>query len=223
MLHVGKSQMGRDRNEVHRLLAKLPVKVFINANRDNLLLAALKQEAKNPRVRLCTWIIKNDTPKHIGPILPKGYIPSIQEPLVFHVFGNMEYPQSLVLTEDDYFDFLIAVTRNESLRKASIPDVVSEALASSGLLLLGFQADDWDFRALFRGILRQPGGALGEMYTRVAVQMNPIEGHIIDPDRASQYLQTYFQKEEISTFWGSADDFMRKIAQLCAGRGIISL
>jgi hypothetical protein len=223
MLHVGKSQMGLDRNEVHRLLAKLPIRVFINANRDNLLLAALKQEGKKPQFRLCTWIVRNDKPIHIGPSLPKGYIPSDQEPLVFQVFGNMEYPQSLVLTEDDYFDFLIAVTRNESLKKASIPDVVSEALASSGLLLLGFQADDWDFRALFRGILRQPGSALGEMYTRVAVQMSPIEGHIIDPDRACQYLQNYFQKEEISTFWGSAEDFMTKIAQLCAERGIISL
>jgi hypothetical protein len=223
MLHVGKSKMGRDKNEVHRLLAKLPIRVFVNANRDNLLLAALEQEKKKPQVSLCTWIIRNDRPVHVGPILPKGYIPSVEEPLVFQVFGNMEYPQSLVLTEDDYFDFLIAVTRNESLKKASIPDVVSEALASSGLLLLGFQADDWDFRVLFRGILRQPGSALGEMYTRVAVQMNPIEGHIIDPDRASQYLQKYFEKQEINTFWGSADDFMKKLAKLCAERGIISL
>ena len=223
MLHIGKSQMGRDKNEVHRLLAKLPVRVFVNANRDNLLLAALKQEGKKPQVMLCTWIIRNDRPIHIGPSLPKGYRPSVEEPLVFQVFGNMEYPQSLVLTEDDYFDFLIAVTRNETLQKVSIPDDVSEALASSGLLLLGFQVDDWDFRTLFRGILRQPGKALGDLCTRVAVQMSPIEGHIIDPDRARQYLQTYFQKEEISTFWGSADDFMRKLAKICAERGIIKL
>jgi hypothetical protein len=61
------------------------------------------------------------------------------------------------------------------------------------------------------------------MYTRVAVQMSPIEGRIIDPDRASQYLRTYFQKEEISTFWGSAEDFMRRIVRLCAERGIGNL
>jgi hypothetical protein len=201
----------------------LPIRVFINANRDNLLLAALKQEDKKPRLRLCTWVIKHERPIELGPPLPKGYIPSVEEPLVFHVFGNMEYPQSLVLTEDDYFDFLIAVTRNEILKKVSIPDIVSEPLASSGLLLLGFQVDDWDFRTLFRGILRQPGKPLGGLCTRVAVQMSPIEGHIIDPDRTRQYLQSYFQKEEICTFWGSADEFMRKLARLCADRGIIKL
>jgi len=223
MSHIGKSQMGQDKNEVHRLLAKLPFTVFINANRDNLLREALKQERKEPQLCLCTWITINDQPKSFGPVLPEGYIPSVEKPLVFQVFGNMEFRESLVLTEDDYFDFLIAVTRNESLKKASIPDVVSGALASSGLLLLGFQADDWDFRALFRGILRQPGSKLGAMYTRVAVQMSPIEGRIIDPDRASQYLRTYFQKEEISTFWGSAEDFMRRIVRLCAERGIGNL
>jgi hypothetical protein len=221
MSHIGKNQMDRGKNEVHRLIARLPFTVLINANRDNLLREALRQEGKEPQVCLCTWITVNDQPKPYGPTLPAGYVPSIDRPLVFQVFGNMEYRESLVLTEDDYFDFLIAVTRNDSLKKASIPDVVSGALASSGLLLLGFQADDWDFRALFRGILRQPGSRLGAMYTRVAVQMSPIEGRIIDPDRASQYLKSYFQKEEITTFWGAAEDFMKRIVELCAERGII--
>ena len=53
--------------------------------------------------------------------------------------------------------------------------------------------------------------------------MSPIEGRIIDPDRASQYLKTYFQNEKISTFWGSPEDFMRKLAQKCAQKGIINL
>jgi hypothetical protein len=223
MLHIGKSKMGSDKSEVHRLLAKLPTSIFVNASRDNLLVAALEKENKIPRVRLCTWVINNDIPKQFGDDLPKGYKPSVEEPLVFQVFGKMEFPESLVLTEDDYFDFLIAVTRNESLKKARIPDVVSKALASSGLLLLGFQVDDWDFRALFRGILRQPGSELGKIYTRVAVQMSPIEGHIIDPDRATQYLQKYFETREISTFWGSPDDFMGTLAKHCAERGIIRL
>lgn len=221
---IGRNQRKRDPYEVHRLLAKLPMRVFVNANRDNLLREALKAEGKTPRVRLCPWIMKGDAPVQIGPRLAKDYVPTVAEPLIFHVFGNMEYPESLVLTEDDYFDFLIAVTRNESLKKLSIPSAVSSALASSGLLLLGFQPDDWDFRVLFRGILKQPGTPLGDMCARVAVQVSPTEGHMIDPDRASQYLQTYFEKQgEINIFWGSADEFMRKLADRCATRGIIRL
>jgi hypothetical protein len=221
---IGQEQRRRDPQDVHRLLAQLPVRVFINANRDNLLSDALQEAGRTPRLLLCNWIVKNDAPVPIGPGLPDGWEPTAQEPLVFHVFGNLDYPQSLVLTEDDYFDFLIAVTRNEMLNKVSIPGAITNALASSGLLLLGFQADDWDFRVLFRGVLRQPGSPLGDMCTRVAVQMSPTEGHMIDPDRASQYLQKYFEKQgEINTFWGTADEFMRNLADRCCVRGIISL
>ena len=58
-----------------------------------------------------------------------------------------------MLTEDDYFDFLIGVTANKDL----IPKPVRRALADSALLFLGFQLDDWDFRVLFRSIAGQEG------------------------------------------------------------------
>lgn len=222
ILRVGQVQRQRDAQDVHRLLARLPVRVFISANRDNLLRDALQEAGRAPKVLLCNWIVKNDAPVPIGPGLPEGWEPTAQEPLVFHVFGNLDYPQSLVLTEDDYFDFLIAVTRNELLNKVSIPGAVTNALASSGLLLLGFQVDDWDFRVLFRGVLRQPGSPLGDLCTRVAVQFSPTEGQIIDPDRASTYLQSYFQNAgRISTFWGSAEEFLRILQERCAARGIL--
>lgn len=220
--HVGKAQRAADPNEVHALLAQLPVRVYISANRDNLLRDALIEAGKSPRVLLCNWIIENDLPVQIGPELPEDYEPSEDEPLVFHVFGNLEYPDSLVLTEDDYFDFLIAITRNETLRNVSIPRAITNALASSGLLLLGFQADDWDFRVLFRGIITQPGSPLGRRRTRVAVQMSPAEGQIIDPDRAIRYLAKYFESEgRISTFWGSAGQFMRILVERARGLGVL--
>ena len=221
---VGGIIRSNNKLDVHRLLAKLPVRVFVNANRDNLLRDALNEEGKRPQVQLCTWIMENDTPVPLGPKPPKGYVPSIEEPLIFHTFGNLEWRESLVLTEDDYFDFLKAVTRNESLKNASVPGSVTAALSTSGLLLLGFQPNDWDFRVLFRGVLNQQGRPLGRNCTRVTTQINPMEGQIIDPDRAAQYLQTYFQEQgQINTFWGSADDFMIKLVRRCEERGIIGM
>ena len=212
---VGAWQRQHDRHDVHRLLAKLPVPVFITANRDSLLRDALVEEGKSPQVNLCTWKVLADQPQRYGPTLPKGYEPSEQQPLVFQVFGSLEFPKSLVLTEDDYFDFLIAVTRNETLGESAVPKAVSSALAGSGLLLLGFQAEDWDFRALFRGIMRQPGAALTEELTRVAVQMSPSEGPTTDPDRASKYLTEYFQQNRNTfVFWGTPQEFMVKLARL---------
>ncbi len=221
---LGKWQRSRVKSDVHRLLAKLPVPVFISANRDDLLYDALVEEGKKPQVHLCTWRVMGDAPQHFGDKIPPGFEPSKEAPLIFQVFGRLRYPQSLVLTEDDYFDFLIAVTRNETLEMAAVPGAVSRALASSGLLLVGFQADDWDFRALFRGIMRQPGSALGQDFTRVAVQFNPAEGQSIDPDRASRYLNSYFQQNQnTSVFWGSPEEFVTKLADYCAKAGLLRL
>lgn len=220
--HIGAKERQGDPNDVHRLLAKLPVKIYVNANRDNLLRDALVEEGRTPHIQLCTWRIKNDMPVPMGPPLDPGYEPSQKEPLIFHVFGNLEYPESLVLTEDDYFNFLIAVTRNEALRKMSIPPKVSTALASSGLLLLGFQVDDWDFRVLFSSILKQSGSLLSEQRTRVAVQLSPVEGRIIDPDRAVQYLRKYFERQaRIGVSFVTMDDFMRQLTARCIDAGLI--
>ena len=222
MLHVGRAQRKSDPADVHRLLARLPAKVFVNANRDNLLRDALIEQGKSPQVQLCTWKSVNDMPKQIGPELPKGFVPSVENPLVFHVFGNLEYPESLVLTEDDYFDFLTAVTRAESLKKLRIPSVVTSAFAASGWLLLGFQPDDWDFRVLLSAILKQPGNRQGEDCVRVAVQMNPTEGLLIDPDRATQYVATFFQAQgKMITFWGTPRAFMSKLMAQCEADRIV--
>ncbi|MDR5753004.1 CHAT domain-containing protein [Caballeronia sp. LZ024] len=215
---LGKEMRQKDPRDPHKLLATLPFKIFINANRDNLLRDALIEQGKTPQVCLCTWIVSNGVPHVFGDPLPQIFTPSDMQPLIFQVFGNLEYPASLVLTEDDYFEFLIAVTRNEKDREVSVPPVVWQELTLSGLLLLGFQPDDWDFRVLLRGILKQNGAALARDRTRVAVQLSPIEGRILHPDRAIRYIQKYFNwhfqpQGEIETFWASPREFIEKLVQ----------
>jgi hypothetical protein len=52
-----------------------------------------------------------------------------------------------VLTEDDYLDFLVKVSWDNTV----IPPRIAEALTDSSLLLLGYHLQDWDFRVMFRG------------------------------------------------------------------------
>ena len=60
--------------------------------------------------------------------------------------------------------------------------------------------------------------------SRVAVQMGPMDGQMIDPDRASEYFQAFFNLQGgIDTFWGSVDEFMLKLAQKCATKGLLSI
>ena len=221
--HVGALQRANNPNDIHRLLARLPAKIYVNANRDNLLRDALREQKRLPQVQLCTWRTSNNKPLPFGPALPAGYEPSIEQPLIFHVFGNFEFPASLVLTEDDYFDFLVAVTRNEALATMSVTSKVSSALATSGLLLLGFHVDDWDFRVLFSSLLKQPGAALSYLRARVAIQMDPSEAGIIDPNRAVQYLSSFFtQQAQIGLYLGSAEQFLARLIELCEKEEIIA-
>ena len=80
--------------------------------------------------------------------------PQVQEPVVYYVFGNMSYPDTVVLTEDDYFDFLVGFIRNQQRNgPLSMPASLRKAFAAKGLVFLGFHFEDWEFRTLFRGVL----------------------------------------------------------------------
>jgi hypothetical protein len=106
-----------------------------------------------------------------------------------------------------YAPGFIGVTSNKDL----IPGVVRRALADTALLFLGFQLDDWDFRVLFRSIMSQEGRSRRSKYAHVAVQIAPEEGRILEPERARQYLERYFQGAYISIYWGSAEDFVQEL------------
>ena len=211
--HIGAGLRAANPNEVHALLARLPLPIYINANRDNLLHDALVEQGKKPRLQLCTWRSSGDQGIALGPEIDANYVPSIEEPLIFHVFGNYRYPESLVFTEDDYFEFLMEVTRNETRRVNGIPSAVTAAISSSGWLLLGFQAEDWDFRVVLGSVLRQPGRELSRRRTSVAIQMNPSDERIV-PARTYKYLRKYFEEQShVNLFWSSPEEFMTQLME----------
>jgi hypothetical protein len=163
-----------------------------------------------------------------------GYRPSEKRPLVYHLFGSLVRPESvfqpgdyfgsLVLTEDDYFDYLVGTTlgaiRDKDRDAQFLPTVVRRALTDSSLLFLGFRLDEWDFRMLFRSIMQRPGHDRSIDYAHVAAQINPEESRIVEPEGARSYLESYFGRTDISIFWGTIDDFVQKLKQsLSPGEG----
>ena len=203
---VGAHFQAHDPAEPNRVLAELPLPIYITTTASNLLATALAATNKDPRVELCRW---NEEVKQLPSIYDDdpGYRPDPEHPLVYHLFGHLQEPTSVVLTEDDYFDYLIGVTSNKDL----IPSVVRRALADTALLFLGFQMDDWNFRVLFRSLMSQEGRGRRSRYAHVAVQIDPEEGRTLSPERARRYLETYFQGADISIYWGSAEDFIREL------------
>jgi hypothetical protein len=203
---VGAQRRERTEAEPHRVLAGLPLSIYIATDVTNLLADALTAVGKEPQVELCRW---NEDLAQLPSIYDQepNYRPDDKRPLIYHLFGRLYEPDSLILTEDDYFDYLIGVTSNKDL----IPGVVRRALADTALLFLGFQMDDWNFRVLFRSIMSQEGRGRRRGYAHVAAQIDPEEGRILEPERARRYLERYFQDADISIYWGSAEDFVQEL------------
>lgn len=203
---VGAQRREKDAADPYKILAELPFPIYVTTNLSNLLDEALIEAGKDPRIELCRWNDDLDSLPSIYDDEP-DYRPDVKNPLVYHLFGRCNEPDSLVLTEDDYFDFLIGVTRNKDL----IPSVVRRALADTALLFLGFQLDEWDFRVLFRSIMSQEGSSRRRRYAHVAAQIDPEESRILQPERARSYLENYFQGSDISIFWGTVEDFIKHL------------
>jgi len=209
---AGAQRREREAAEPHRVLAQLSLPIYITTDPSNLLTEALAAAGKEPQVELCRW---NEDVEILPSIYDDepAYRPDKQHPLIYHLFGQIREPDSLVLTEDDYFDYLIGVTRDKDL----IPGVVRRALADTALLFLGFRMDDWNFRVLFRSIMSQEGRGRRSRYAHVAVQIDPEEGRILEPERARRYLESYFQGADISIYWGSAEDFVQELQRRWKG------
>ncbi len=204
---VGKLQRANNPDEPHRALAELPVEVYLSTNADTLLEGALKEAGKKPQTRFCPG---NEYTAAQASRRDDATC-SVAHPLGYHLFGLWQERASLVLTEDNYFDFLLGMSRN----KALIPLQVKKAMTDSGLLFLGFQTNEWQFRVLFRAMLSLPGQRYDE-YANIAAQIEPEDGRILDPQRAREYLEQYFFKGcklDLSIYWGTPEDFVKELMQ----------
>ncbi len=194
----------------YRTLSELPAVVYVNAGYDTLLYRSLKAAGRNPEAVFAPWR-GIEVPKQPA---PRNLSPTPQEPWVYHIFGlhGKPYRDTMVLTEDDFFDYLIASSRLDLL----LPGLAGRLMQSS-LLFLGFRLDDWRFRVLFRLIVTRQGAETMKELSHVGVQVDPDEQSLADVKRARKYMESYFQGDatapEISIYWGSAGDFLKELTR----------
>lgn len=204
---IGRQQRQANPDDPHLVLARLPLSIYVTTNWDELLVDALTEVGKNPQVELFPWNDRVDWPTLMRDEAP-GYYPSTESPLVYYLMGRLDYPATLVLTEDDYVDCLFHFVKWRDL----VPSAVHKALVSSALLWEGFEIGDRDFRMLFRCITGPDGSQLLAMkYSHVFVQSPSETGVFEDPQRAKAYLTDYFARSNVVMYWGSVDDFARNL------------
>lgn len=186
-------------DEPHGLLADLPLAVYMTTNYDPFLFLALKKKHKDARRELCRW---NKLIEHEPSVFEDepNYTPTPANPLVYHLHGHDDYPDSVVATEDDYLKFLAKMSGDPKL----IPDKVQKVMRASSFLFIGYRVADWNFRILFEG-LRMRGSFLS-----IAVLLPPRPD---EPASAAvqKYLVKYYDEMDIRIFWGTAREFSAEL------------
>lgn len=126
--------------DFHRDLAKLPFRLCISASPDSLMFNAFAAtEGKTPQKGYYGFRPINT---------PRLSRPTAERPIVYHLFGHHEEAKSLVLTEGDLIEFLVAIVRGAP----AVPDQVRSMLAdpAASFLFIGFGFHNWYLRVLLQ-------------------------------------------------------------------------
>lgn len=214
--HIRAMRQETEPVEAYQILAALPFEIYFTTNHDSLLEHALEAQdpPRHPQVMYSRWNRKLIS----GELLrskDKKLVLSSENPVVYHLLGLLEEPRSMVLSEDDYFDFMMWVN-NKSAQVPIQVDLV-RAWREKSLLFLGYRLSDWSFRVLYRSILNDER-RYGRDYKSVAVQLHPSEENL-RPESARKFLEKYFPNDNFNIYWGGSDEFLKDLWARWSVRG----
>lgn len=197
--------------QLHRVLAKLPLSIYITTNYDNFMALALKLSGKTPIVDLCAWFsVGWDEPDSALKAVGRAVEVSETTPLVYHLHGAFSNLESIVLTEDDYLDFLTAT----SVRKSLVPTNVESSFSEKTLLFLGYNLEDMTFKVLLRRIsatIRRSQRA----HLTVQLRHDSVPVTAADKQRV-EIREAYVHKllgNNARVYWGSCEKFASELAE----------
>jgi SIR2-like domain len=132
-------QTGKQPSPMLRALAELSFPLVITTNYDQLFENALRAADKDPRVAVYR-------PK---PEAMEDYRnPTAQSPIVFKIHGDIQHPESIVITDEDYIQFVLRMSDKEPYDP--IPLMLRFHLTEWVTLFVGYSLLDYNLRLLFK-------------------------------------------------------------------------
>lgn len=142
-------------NTLYSVLADLNLPIYITTNYDHLMEEALKSKGKAPNTEFCRWkqAVSEYGQRAQIPFASddRNYAPTPANPLVFHLYGDMAHPISMVLTEQDHIDFMLNMSSMNE-KSIALPTIVRRSFATSSQLFLGYPLNDINSRIVLRSI-----------------------------------------------------------------------
>ena len=154
---------------------------------------------REPVVKVAPWNDSAYIPQELKPSITDDR-PTPARPLVFHLHGHVSVPESMVITEDDYVDFLVELGRN---RDVVLPGIVQGAFTGTSLLFIGYRLTDWNFRVIHHALIA--ARPQSQQPFHVTVQVAPSSAD------ETEYMTSYYGRMDVQVYWGSAQDFCAEL------------
>lgn len=140
-------------------LARLPLGLVVTANYDTLLERALRTVKPARRFEKLVQPAAGfeDTEANRNRF---AALQAYQGPIIYKIHGTFADTRTVdgdgddpvILTEDDYIEFL--TVHEKQTERIGVPSFVRMMMTPSTLLFLGYSLEDWDFRSIFRGLVK---------------------------------------------------------------------
>ena len=193
-------------SEMHHQMADMELPLYVTTNIDNFMALALTAGRHPPRQLVIPWheSFRPGAQERHTVLDPP---PNKDSPVLLHLFGNDEDLLSMVLTVDDYMDYLVRIARDYNYL---IPRDIDAAFNSTTLLFLGYRLEDLELKVILRGLLTQLDLERWDML-HVAVQIESTPFDDAMEEDVLRFFQRYFSKSRIDVFWGSTQQFIAEL------------
>jgi hypothetical protein len=155
---------------IHSALAKCPFRIIVTTAQDQIFRQALERQSKIPREYVYAY-----NEKRLSFLDDEEF--SAESPIVYYLYGNNDSPTSLVLSENNLLDFVLAIARDRPI----FPNTILRQLREHTLLFVGFGIKYWYLRVILKLLIRA-------MEIRVGVFALESLGELAPDERARTVL-----------------------------------
>ena len=211
----------------HAILAQLPIEVYATTNLDTNMVKALNGARKRVRDEICPWTDALARLARKTPLRNSEFELSPAEPVVFYLFGNVDTPLSMVLSEDDHLDFLARIAgspaepqvqTSDGEDRSVLPNKFLAKLNTDYLLFLGYRVNDFDFRILLRSLKSILQSNQSSNNPLIAVQLEEPSATSDSEkrrriERLRGYLKSLCARHKLELIFGTCADFISELGR----------
>jgi len=132
-------------------------------------------------------------------------VPTQHKPLIYNLLGNIEEPESLVLTHNDFFDYMESVF----IAKSMHPSLKEELEKAERYIFLGLPYEKWYFQFLLRVL---------SMHSE---KLKDVERMAVEEFQNPKLYKLYTEEFKINFVASHPERFIQELHRACADAGVL--